>query len=201
MTRELSPELILKAYAMGVFPMAERRDSTNVMWLSPEKRGVLPLDALHIPNSLKKTLKQNKFHTSMNMAFPLVIKACATPRDEDGETWINKDIEDTFIELHYLGFAMSVETWRQGELVGGLYGLKLGRVFFGESMFHTKTNASKVALVNLVSWLKKNDFSLLDTQFITAHLRKFGAQEISRPKYLRLLHESLYPQHTTDGEE
>jgi leucyl/phenylalanyl-tRNA--protein transferase len=183
----LNPDLLLRAYRLGLFPMAESRQSRALHWLDPEARGVLPLDKFHLPRSLWKTLRGSRFTVTANADFPATIAACAAARAGRPETWINQEIERLFIELHELGFAHSVETWAEGRLVGGLYGACLGGAFFGESMFSTETDASKVALVHLVARLRLSGFLLLDTQFITAHLARFGTVEISRTAYhLRL---------------
>jgi leucyl/phenylalanyl-tRNA--protein transferase len=187
----LNPDLLLRAYRMGLFPMAESRASRALHWLDPEIRGVLPLDGFHLPRSLAKVLRSGRFTVTANAAFPATIAACAAARDNRPETWINPEIERLFIELHGLGFAHSVETWENGVLVGGLYGAALGGAFFGESMFSTATDASKVALVHLVARLRMSGFVLLDTQFITAHLTRFGAVEIPRGDYHTLLAEAV----------
>lgn len=187
----LTPDLLLRAYRLGLFPMAESRESGGLHWLDPEARGVLPLDRFHMPRSLAKTLRSGRFTVTANAAFADTIAACAAARANRPETWINREIERLFTELFELGFAHSVETWAEGELVGGLYGASLGGAFFGESMFSTMTDASKVALVHLVARLRLGGFLLLDTQFITAHLARFGAIEIPRAAYHRLLAEAV----------
>ncbi len=179
----LTADLLLRAYRLGLFPMAESRNSRALHWLDPEARGVLPLEAFHLPRSLMKTLRRGHFTVTADMDFPATIAACAAARANRPETWINAEIERLFIELHGLGFAHSVECWQGGLLVGGLYGACLGGAFFGESMFSTATDASKVALVHLVARLRLSGFTLLDTQFITAHLANFGAVEIPRAAY------------------
>lgn len=179
----LTADLLLRAYRLGLFPMAESRASRALHWLDPEARGVLPLDGFHLPRSLLKTLRSGKFQVTADMDFPGTIAACAAARENRPETWINQEIERLFVELHELGFAHSVETWVDGELAGGLYGACLGGAFFGESMFSTATDASKAALVHLVARLRLSGFVLLDTQFITSHLAKFGAIEIPRADY------------------
>ncbi len=183
----LTADLLLRAYRLGLFPMAESRGSRALHWLDPEARGILPLDQFHLPRSLLKTLRGGKFVVTADQAFAATIAACAAARANRPDTWINAEIERLFIELHQLGFAHSVETWVDGELVGGLYGASLGGAFFGESMFSTCTDASKVALVHLVARLRLGGFTLLDTQFITAHLERFGTREISRADYHTLL--------------
>jgi leucyl/phenylalanyl-tRNA--protein transferase len=179
----LTPDLLLRAYRLGLFPMAESRTSRALHWLDPEARGVLPLDRFHLPRSLLKTVRGERFTVTADRDFAATIAACAAARANRPETWINKEIERLFTELHQLGFAHSIETWEDGRLVGGLYGACLGAAFFGESMFSIATDASKVALVHLVARLRLSRFVLLDTQFITAHLARFGAIEIPRAAY------------------
>jgi leucyl/phenylalanyl-tRNA--protein transferase len=179
----LTPDLLLRAYRLGLFPMAESRTGRALHWLDPEARGVLPLEKFHLPRSLMKVVKAKKFVVTADRDFAATIAACAAARAHRPETWINAEIEKLFVDLHRLGFAHSVETWADGELVGGLYGACLGGAFFGESMFSTATDASKVALVHLVARLRLGRFVLLDTQFITSHLARFGAREIPRADY------------------
>ena len=187
----LTPSLILRAYAAGVFPMARTREDDEVLWIDPKRRGVIPLEEFHVPRSLVKTLRHKPFEVRCDTAFAEVIAACAAPRPGHEETWINEPIEELFNELHAMGLAHSVECWRDGELVGGLYGLALGAAFFGESMFSRRTDASKVALCHLVAILKAGGFLLLDTQFITEHLSQFGAREIPRGEYQKRPAEAL----------
>jgi leucyl/phenylalanyl-tRNA--protein transferase len=187
----LTADLLLRAYRLGMFPMAESRASRSLHWLDPEARGVLPLDKFHLPRSLMKTLRSDKFEVTANKDFTGTIAACAGARANRPETWINLEIERLFIELFALGFAHSVECWFDGKLVGGLYGASLGGAFFGESMFSTQTDASKVALAHLVARLRLGGFVLLDTQFITAHLARFGAVEVPRDTYHVLLAEAV----------
>lgn len=183
----LTPEVLVRAYGAGVFPMSDSRDDPRIFWVEPEERGILPLDAFHVPKSLKKVVRRGTFDVRVDTAFPAVIRACAEPRPDEtgamGGTWINKTIEDAYIEMFELGLAHSVECWRNGELVGGLYGIALKGAFFGESMFSRATDASKVALVHLVAHLKAGGYGLLDTQFVTAHLERFGAIEIPEGQY------------------
>jgi leucyl/phenylalanyl-tRNA--protein transferase len=179
----LNADLLLRAYRLGLFPMAESRRSRALHWLDPEARGVLPLDGFHISHSLMKTLRGSRFTVTADVDFPATIAGCAAARLNRPETWINAEIERLFTELFELGFAHSVETWENGRLVGGLYGASLGGAFFGESMFSTATDASKVALVHLVARLRLSGYVLLDTQFITAHLARFGAVEVPRAQY------------------
>ena len=183
----LTPELLLRAYAAGIFPMAETADDPDVFWVDPEQRGVLPLDGFHLPRRLARTLRQDVFDVRCDAAFEAVVRGCAEPTPERPKTWINEEIVRLYAALHRLGFAHSVETWRGGELVGGLYGVALGAAFFGESMYSRVTDASKVALAQLVARLRLGGFRLLDTQFVTEHLQQFGAVEISRAQYHRRL--------------
>ncbi len=183
----LTPEILLRAYATGIFPMARNRSDRKLYWIDPDLRGIIPLDGFHVPRSLRRTLRREVFEVRVDTAFEAVMRLCAAPTPDRPDTWINDEIVRLFVELHGLGIAHSVETWREGALVGGLYGLSLGGAFFGESMFSRATDASKVALVHLVARLKVGGYSLLDTQFVTEHLQRFGAVEIPRHKYLRLL--------------
>jgi len=187
----LTADLLLRAYRLGMFPMAESRGSRALHWLDPENRGILPLQSFHLPRSLMKTLRAQKFEISADTDFPATIAACAAARPNRPETWINQEIEKLFIELFRLGFAHSVEARLDGRLVGGLYGASLGGAFFGESMFSTATDASKASLVHLVALLRLGGFVLLDTQFITTHLSRFGAREIPRAEYHKLLAEAV----------
>ena len=189
--RTLTPEIVLRAYAAGIFPMADGRNATELYWVDPEVRGILPLDKFHVPRRLKRTLRANPFEVRTDTAFEDVIRSCAETRTDDGETWINDEIIRLFVELHRMGFAHSVESWRDGKLVGGLYGVALGAAFFGESMFARETDASKVALVHLVARLRYGDFVLLDTQFVTDHLKTFGAIGIRRTDYRRRLAKAI----------
>jgi leucyl/phenylalanyl-tRNA--protein transferase len=187
----LTPELVLAAYARGLFPMAERRDDPHLYWVSPEKRGIIPLDGFHVPHRLARTIRSNLFQVTTDRAFGAVMQGCAAPAPGRGETWINDEILYLYAALHAGGHAHSVECWQSGELVGGLYGVSLGAAFFGESMFNRARDASKVALVHLVETLRRGGFMLLDTQFLTAHLATFGAREIPREDYLVLLHQAI----------
>jgi leucyl/phenylalanyl-tRNA--protein transferase len=188
---DLTPELVLAAYARGLFPMAERRDDPHLYWVSPEKRGVIPLDAFHVPRRLARTARGGKFTVTVDRDFVAVMKGCASPRPGREDTWINGEILRLYTALAASGHAHSVECWQDGELVGGLYGVKLGAAFFGESMFSRRRDASKVALVKLVEALRRGGFTLLDTQFLTAHLAGFGAVEVPREHYLTLLESAL----------
>lgn len=191
MSLQITSELLLRAYRMGLFPMAETRNSATLHWLDPEARGILPLHGLHISRSLAKKLRSNRFHVTSDTAFQDVIAACAQVKPDREETWINHEIERLFIELYQLGFAHSIETWENGQLVGGLYGACLGGAFFGESMFSRATDASKVALVHLVARLRLGGYTLLDTQFLTDHLASLGAIEVSRAAYHALLAQAV----------
>lgn len=183
MSEPLDLNMLLKAYAIGVFPMADDRDAPDVYWVEPRKRGILPLDRFHLSRSLRKTIKSGHFETTFNKALPQVLAACAEATDDRPGTWINGQIEEAVLRLHALGYAHSIETWRGRRLVGGLYGISLGRAFFGESMFSRVTDASKVALAHLVARLRVGGFALLDCQFQTPHLESLGAVEISREDY------------------
>ena len=182
----LHPELLLQAYASGLFPMAESADAEDVFWVDPPKRAVIPLDTFHVPSRLARSVRKGAYEISVNRAFADVITACASvPRGE--KTWINASIRESYIKLHDLGFAHSVEAWKEGKLVGGLYGVSMGAAFFGESMFSVARDASKIALVHLVARLVRQEYVLLDTQFMNPHLVQFGTQEISRATYHSLL--------------
>ncbi|MEM8959671.1 MAG: leucyl/phenylalanyl-tRNA--protein transferase [Pseudomonadota bacterium] len=186
-TGQLTPELLLRGYAMGVFPMAETRDDPDVFWVDPRRRGVMPLDGFHISRSLARKLRRDPFAISFDRAFGPVLEGCA--RRE--ETWINEVIFDLYLQLHELGFAHSVEVWEGRSLVGGVYGVALSGAFFGESMFSDRSDASKIALAYLVDRLRTCAFSLFDTQFITPHLARLGAVEITRVEYHRRLARAL----------
>jgi len=188
---ELNAELLLRAYASGIFPMAESADSPDLYWFDPEQRGILPLDSFHVPKRLKRTVRAGTFEMRFDHDFRAVIEACAESTAERPKTWINADIVRLYSDLHAQGFAHCVEAWREGRMVGGLYGVSLGTAFFGESMFSRETDASKVALVHLVARLRAGGFTLLDTQFVTEHLSRFGAVEIPRAEYRRRLSRAL----------
>jgi len=188
---ELTPELIIRAYAAGIFPMAEDADSSDLFWVSPEMRGIIPLDEFHISTSLRKRLKHHPFSVRVDTNFDGIIEACATVGEDRDSTWINPEIRRLYGELFRRGFVHTVEVWEGEELVGGLYGLALGAAFFGESMFHRKTDASKIALAHLVERLKAGRFRLLDTQFLTPHLKSLGGTEIPREVYEVQLSEAL----------
>ena len=187
----ITPQVLLKAYAVGVFPMAESADDPALYWVEPDERGLIPLDGFHISHSLKKSVRHAGFEIRIDTSFETVMRACAEKTADREETWINERILKLYTQLHKMGFCHSVETWKDGALVGGLYGVRLGAAFFGESMFSRQRDASKVALVHLVEGLKRGGFALLDTQFITTHLARFGAIEIPRERYLLKLHDAL----------
>ena len=188
---EITPELVLRAYRAGLFPMAETRRGERLYWLDPEQRGVLPLDRFHLPRRLLRTLASGRFTVTADADFAAVIAGCAAAVPGREDTWINAGIERLFTQLWRSGDAHSVETWQDGRLVGGLYGVTLGGVFFGESMFSRVSDASKVALVHLVVRLRLGGFRLLDTQFVTVHLAQFGAVEVPRDAYKAWLAQAL----------
>lgn len=185
---KITTEMVLRAYSIGIFPMAETADDPSIHWIEPKRRGIIPLDGLHVSRSLAKLIRSDRFQVAIDTDFQSVIEACATTH---GSTWINLPIRSLFSELFEKGHVHSVEVYEKNQLVGGLYGLALGGAFFGESMFHTVTNASKVALVHLVARLIAGGFCLLDTQFLTPHLATLGAIEIDRLEYKSLLANAL----------
>ncbi|NJR79847.1 leucyl/phenylalanyl-tRNA--protein transferase [Sphingomonas corticis] len=187
----LDPALLLGAYSVGVFPMADARDARSVYWVEPRRRAILPLDGFHLSRSLRRTIAADRFRVTADRAFPAVIALCAEAAADRPDTWINPSIEQAFLRLHALGHAHSVECWIGDRLAGGLYGLALGRAFFGESMVSRAADASKVAIAHLVARLKAGGFTLLDCQFMTAHLASLGAQEIDRAAYMELLGAAL----------
>ena len=189
--QRIDPETLLRAYAVGIFPMADGRDARDVFWVEPERRGVLPLDGFHLPRRLAKVLRSERFTLTADRAFDEVIAACAAATVDRPETWINETILAGYRALHEQGNAHSIECWAGGTLVGGLYGVKLGSAFFGESMFTRVTDASKCALAALVARLRVGGFRLLDTQFLTAHLAQFGTTEVTRERYRGLLAAAL----------
>ncbi len=191
MSGPLTPEILLQAYAVGLFPMAEARDDPTLYWIDPEVRGIIPLESFHVPRSLRRTLRRGRFAVRADTAFEAVMRGCAEARPGRSETWINDEILALYTTLHAMGRAHSVEAWQGGELAGGLYGVALGGAFFGESMFTRVTDASKVALAHLVAILRAGGFTLLDTQFLTGHLARFGATEISRETYRARLAKAL----------
>ena len=183
----IDPELLLRAYSIGVFPMADSRDASEVFWVEPRRRAIMPIGGFRLSRSLRRTLRAGAFAVTRDSAFAEVVRHCT----EREETWINAEIEESYRHLHGLGHAHSIECWRGGRLVGGLYGVRLGAAFFGESMFSLERDASKVALAWLVARLKVGGFTLLDCQFMTAHLKSLGAVEIEQKDYLSLLSAAL----------
>ena len=203
--QELTPELLLRAYAAGIFPMAETRNTQHFYWVSPKQRGVLPIENFHVPRRLKRTIRNCQFTVTCNTVFEEVVALCAESTKLRPDTWINPAIENAAKELHRLGHAHSIECWLKGNLIGGLYGISLGSAFFGESMFSRTNNASKIALVYLTARLKFGRFRLFDTQFMTDHLSQFGAKEISVDEYLvqldeALKHQAVFPEIINEDE-
>jgi leucyl/phenylalanyl-tRNA---protein transferase len=188
---EITPEVLLKAYACGIFPMAESADDPSLYWVDPEQRGVIPLDGFHVPRRLARTVRSDRFEVYADRDFDAVIEACAAPAKGRRKTWINERIRRLYGELFRRGHCHTIETWRDGKLVGGLYGISLGAAFFGESMFHLERDASKVALVHLVGRLRLGGYKMLDTQFLTDHLSSFGALEIERQIYQERLTQAI----------
>ena len=191
----ITPEILLRAYSIGLFPMAEAADDPEIFWVDPEMRGILPLDAFHVSKSLQKTVRKKPFDIRFDTHFEGVIALCAQPADDRPSTWINETIRKLYRELHHMGHAHSVEAYDGDELVGGLYGVSLGAAFFGESMFSRRTDASKICLVHLVERMKSKGFVLLDTQFTTEHLKTFGAIDVPKDDYLKLLHAAVDSPH------
>lgn len=187
----ISPHLLLRAYSIGLFPMAENAEDDELFWVDPDPRAIFPLQSFKLSRSLAKVIKSDRFEVRIDTDFQAVMAACAAPGLGREKTWINKDILRLYCELHEMGYAHSVECWRNGALVGGLYGVRLRGAFFGESMFHHERDASKVALAHLIARLKAGGFELLDTQFITPHLASLGAVEIPREAYLVKLETAL----------
>ncbi|OYW43041.1 MAG: leucyl/phenylalanyl-tRNA--protein transferase [Rhodobacterales bacterium 12-64-8] len=206
MSRVFGPPQLLDCYRRGVFPMADAHDDPRLFLVDPDLRGVLPLDGLHIPRSLRKTVRRDVFEIRVNTAFTRVMELCAEAAPDRPNTWINSPILNLYSMLHRMGHAHSVEAWCEGQMAGGLYGVSLQGAFFGESMFSRETDASKVALVNLVARLKRGGFVLLDTQFVTAHLQTFGVEEIAREDFhIRLRAamqvEATFPAEPVSGHE
>ncbi len=187
----VTPEMLLRAYGLGIFPMAESRDDPRLFWVDPDMRGVIPLDAFHLPKRLARRVRSGVFEPRIDSDFSAVIQACAEPRPGHPETWINDQVVALYAALFERGHVHTVECWREGSLVGGLYGVSLRGAFFGESMFSRETDASKVALVHLVDHLRARGFLLLDVQFLTPHLETFGAIEVTRADYQNLLRDAL----------
>lgn len=188
---EITPEVLLRAYACGIFPMAESADDPTLFWVEPELRGVIPLASFRISSRLARTVRSDTFRVTINSAFNRVIDGCAAPQPGREDTWINRRIRELYAGLHRIEHCHSVEVWKDDDLVGGLYGVTLGSAFFGESMFHNARDASKVALVHLVARLVAGGFTLLDTQFVTEHLRSFGAVEVPRRRYRVMLDQAM----------
>jgi len=188
---EITADILLRAYAYGVFPMGESRDDPSLYWVDPQERGIIPLDGFKLPRKLRSTVRKSPFNVTIDTAFRAVMEACALPAPGRSGTWINDRIVDLYCELHERGYAHSVECWKGERLIGGLYGVSLGAAYFGESMFSRETDASKIALTYLVARLKRGGFKLLDTQFVTDHLAQFGALEIPRDEYRRRLAEAI----------
>jgi len=188
---DITPEVLLKAYSCGIFPMAESADDPALYWIEPEMRGIMPLDRFHLPNRLARSVRSDRYSVAVDRDFDAVIDGCAQSMPGRPRTWINARIRNLYRKLYQRGDCHSVEVYDGERLVGGLYGVSLGRAFFGESMFHRERDASKIALVHLVARLKAGHYRLLDTQFVTDHLRMFGATEVSRPVYHKLLDAAL----------
>src|SRR5262249_950609 len=188
---EITPDVLLKAYACGIFPMAESADDPALYWIEPDMRGIIPLDGFHVPLRLARTVGSTPWTVHVDRDFDGVIDGCAEPKPDRARTWINMRIRRIYRALFERGHCHTVEVYDGEQLVGGLYGVSLGRAFFGESMFHRARDASKIALVHLVARLKAGGYHLLDTQFVTEHLRSFGATEVSRPIYHKLLDAAL----------
>lgn len=184
---EITPQVLLKAYSCGIFPMAESADDPALYWIEPQQRGVLPLDRLHVPRRLLRTVRTTHLAVKIDNDYEAVIEGCAKPRPGRMSTWINSRIRALYRDLFRLGACHTVEVWNGDEIVGGLYGVSLKSAFFGESMFSTETDASKIALIHLIARLIDGGFTLLDTQFVTDHLRQFGTVELDRPAFQRLL--------------
>jgi leucyl/phenylalanyl-tRNA--protein transferase len=193
---EITPDVLLKAYACGIFPMAESAEDPGLYWIEPERRGVLPLDGFHLASRLARTVRSDVFEIRIDHDFEAVLDGCSGVTADRPRTWINRRIRRLYGDLFDIGHCHTVEAYRNGILVGGLYGVRLRGAFFGESMFHTDRDASKVALVHLAARLRRGGFALLDTQFVTDHLARFGAVEVTRRAYHRLLEEAL----ATDGD-
>src|SRR5690554_1672140 len=186
-----SVQLLLSAYAQGIFPMAQPEEDGEIYWYAPDPRAILPLDGLKVSRRLAQTVRSGKFDVRVNTAFEEVMRECAAPREIEAETWISQGLMEVYIDLHRLGFARSVEAWMDDTLVGGLYGVSIGGFFAGESMFFRERDASKVCLVHLVERMRARGFTLLDVQFTTAHLRSLGVVEVSRAEYEALVADAI----------
>ncbi|WP_281016734.1 MULTISPECIES: leucyl/phenylalanyl-tRNA--protein transferase [unclassified Minwuia] len=193
MSDRLSPGLLVQAYSRGLFPMAESRDDSQLFWVDPEERGVLPIEGFHVPKRLRRTVRQDRFRITHDLAFEQVITACSELDHRRGrfDSWINVEIVRAYAELFRLGHAHSIECWQEGKIVGGLYGVSIGAAFFGESMFSAATDASKVALVHLVARLRAGGYILLDSQFVNDHLKQFHIESVPKPEYLKRLQAAL----------
>ncbi len=187
----ITPQILLRAYAAGIFPMAETAEDAALYWVEPDERGIIPLNGLHISHSLRKTLRRRRFEVKIDADFPAVIAGCAEKTPDRASTWINGRIRSLYTQLHRMGCCHSVECWSEGKLMGGLYGVRIGAVFFGESMFSRAADASKVALVHLVARLNAGGFQLLDTQFVNAHLERSGAISLAKTEYHQMLEPAL----------
>jgi leucyl/phenylalanyl-tRNA--protein transferase len=192
---DITPDLLLRAYSIGLFPMADSADDPELFWVEPELRGIIPLDDFHVSKSLAKTIRRAPFDIRYDTAFEQVMEGCAAPAPDRPTTWINAKIRSLYATLHSMGHAHSVEAWEGDELVGGLYGVSLGSAFFGESMFSRRTDASKICLVHLVQRLRKQGFVLLDTQFTTEHLKNFGAIDVPKARYEKMLARAIATPH------
>lgn len=188
---DITVDILLRAYSIGLFPMAETKDDPEIFWVEPELRGIIPLDDFHVSKSLAKAIRKRPFDVRFNTAFAEVMGGCAEEAPDRPSTWINDTIRTLYVELHQIGHAHSVEAWEGDELVGGLYGVSLGSAFFGESMFSRRTNASKICLVHLVERLREQGFTLLDTQFTTEHLKTFGAIDVPKAAYAKMLQKAV----------
>jgi leucyl/phenylalanyl-tRNA---protein transferase len=188
---EITADILLKAYAAGIFPMAEDADDPSLFWVEPRERGIIPLDDFHVSKRLARTVRSDAFQVRVDQNFDAVIAGCAAPAADREKTWISRRIRELYGELFDAGYCHTVEVYQEGRLVGGLYGVRLNGAFFGESMFHTERDASKVALVHLVARLRRGGFSLLDTQFVTSHLAQFGATEVPRRAYKQMLRNAM----------
>ncbi|MVA26425.1 leucyl/phenylalanyl-tRNA--protein transferase [Agrobacterium vitis] len=189
--RSITPDILLRAYSIGLFPMAESSDDPELFWVEPDLRGIIPLDSFHYSKSLAKIIRQKPFDIRFDTAFAAVLDKCAEPAPDRPSTWINQTIRDLYTALFHMGHAHSVEAFEGDELVGGLYGVSLGAAFFGESMFSRRSNASKICLVHLVERLRAQGFVLLDTQFTTEHLKTFGAIDVAKDEYGKMLEEAV----------
>ncbi|KAA3509949.1 leucyl/phenylalanyl-tRNA--protein transferase [Agrobacterium rosae] len=192
---DIDVDILLRAYSIGLFPMADSADDPELFWVEPEMRGIIPLDDFHVSKSLAKAIRKRQFDIRFDTDFDGVMAGCAAEAPDRPSTWINKTIRKLYVELHEIGHAHSVEAWEGDELVGGLYGVSLGSAFFGESMFSRRTNASKICLVHLVEHLREKGFTLLDTQFTTEHLKTFGAIDVPKVEYAKILDAAMRSEH------